>query len=67
MKWLGLAAFAAAFWITLRVVAAAPPPPPVVVEPGSAADVASFEEVRDPALERLIATMVSRSAAASQR
>jgi hypothetical protein len=59
-RWLCFAAFAAAFWITLRVVAAPETAKPTnaltEVEPTSAltevADDAS--EVRDPALERMI-------------
>lgn len=61
--WLCLAAFAAAFWVTLRVVAApAVPPNPTnalteVAQDGAtevAEDGALAAEVRDPALDRMI-------------
>lgn len=64
-KWLCGAAFAAAFWITLRVLAAPVPPAPLMVssspdtglvtdQPSPSAENA---ELRDPALERLISAL----------
>lgn len=58
--WLCLAAFAAAFWVTLRVVAA----PAAPLRPtADAVDVAT--EVRDPALERMIARFAADEAAST--
>ena len=48
--WLYLTAFAAAFWITFRVMAAAPVP----VHGASVAAEVQDLEVRDPALEQMI-------------
>lgn len=53
--WLCLAAFAAAFWITFRVMAAPPAPPPPRVE------LADDEELVDPALEVLVARLASEA------
>jgi hypothetical protein len=47
--WLVMAAFAAAFWITFRVMAAPPAPPAPRLE------LADDGEVRDPALEVMLA------------
>lgn len=61
-KWLCGVAFAAAFWITLRVVAAPVPPAPLMTSAPSDTSLitdrpspsAEDAELRDPALERLI-------------
>ena len=59
-KWLAVAAFAAAFWLTLRVVAApVPPPPQPSATPDSSQESSAYEEIRDPALERLIADLAA--------
>ena len=56
LNWLCVAAFAAAFWITLRVVAAAPPPPAnSSFEPAGMGELLAPDEIRDPALERMVA------------
>ncbi len=65
MNWLCVAAFAAAFWITLRVMAAVPPPR-AGVDPTAMQDGTSSGEVPDPALERMIARM-ARASTASRR
>jgi hypothetical protein len=49
--WLVTAVFAAAFWITFRVMAALPGPPPSQME------LAGDEDVCDPALEVMIARL----------
>ncbi|MEO5767315.1 MAG: hypothetical protein ABIS92_03105 [Polyangia bacterium] len=65
-KWLCCAAFAAAFWITLRVVAAPVPPAPLMTSSSSDTSLVTDQpvpsaedaELRDPALERLISGLV---------
>jgi hypothetical protein len=57
-NWLCVAAFAAAFWITLRVMAATPMPPPSET---AAAENVSDHEIRDPALDRLISRFANRA------
>lgn len=57
LHWLGLAACAAGFWITFRVLTASAPALPVRW------DVATDEEVADPALERLIAGFAAQGEA----
>jgi hypothetical protein len=56
--WICLAAFAAGFWVTLRVVAAPAVPQPTKALTKALAEVAeegaSAADVRDPALERMI-------------
>lgn len=53
--WLVTGAFAAAFWLTLRVMAASPVPAPVQLE------LAGAEDVRDPALEVMIARFAAEA------
>ncbi|MBC8133051.1 MAG: hypothetical protein H7X95_08730 [Deltaproteobacteria bacterium] len=64
-NWLFIAAFAAAFWITFRVMAAAPPPPAPPSEPMAREDWSPRDEIRDPALERMIAHWAAAAAAAT--
>lgn len=59
-NWLCAAAFAAAFWVTLRVMAAtAPPPTGSSKELTAAPSVVFADEVRDPVLEVMIARFAS--------
>jgi len=56
-SWLVAAAFLAAFWITLRVMAAVPVPPAPLTE------VAHDAEVADPALDVMIARFAGQATA----
>jgi hypothetical protein len=57
-NWLVAAAFAAAFWITFRVMAASAPVP--MASPSATTDIeASLGETRDPALEQMISDFAS--------
>jgi hypothetical protein len=51
--WLVLAAFAAAFWVTFRVMAASPAP----------FNFAADGEIRDPALEAMITRLAAETTA----
>ncbi len=67
--WICIAAFASAFWITLRVMAATPPPPPPLRESVESmeTEVASrVDEVRDPVLEKMIAHFASATGASGR-
>jgi hypothetical protein len=73
--WLCFLACAAAFWITLRVVAtpaaAARPSPDSTANPADLSEVAADEiaadEIRDPALERMIARFAREATGARLR
>lgn len=58
--WLVMAAFAVAFWITFRVMPAAPALPPARTL------LADDEEVRDPALEVMLARFAGEARASGE-
>ena len=63
-NWLCVAAFAAAFWITFRVMAA-PATPPAPVHP-IATGATAEEEVRDPVLDEMIARFANAARASAR-